>query len=111
MIRYSPEPAHAGHHIVPVRVYLLIFAALLVGTLATVWISYYNLDVQIMGKTVPFNTVVMFLIAATKGTLVVLFFMHVKYSPRLLWIFVAAGFMWLSILMILTMADYASRNW
>jgi cytochrome c oxidase subunit 4 len=106
-----PSRAHSGHHIVPVPVYLLIFTALLVGTALTVWVSFHDLDVQLLGKIIPFNTVVMLAIAATKAMLVILFFMHVKYSPRLLWIFVAAGFMWLAILIILTMADYASRNW
>ena len=103
--------SHGGHHVVSVKVYMLIFAALLAGTVLTVVVSGYDLDVQILGKIVPFNTVVMLCIAAVKAVLVILFFMHVKYSPRLLWIFVAAGFMWLSILILLTMADYASRNW
>lgn len=102
---------NGGHHIVPVKIYLLIFAALLVGTLLTVSISFYDLDVQVLGKTVPFNTVVMLIIAAVKATLVILFFMHVKYSPRTLWIFVAAGFMWLVLLIVLTLSDYTSRNW
>ena len=103
--------SNGGHHIVPVKVYLLIFAALLAGTVLTVSISFYNLDVQILGKTVPFNTVVMLTIAAIKATLVILYFMHVKYSPRTLWVFVAAGFMWLVILIVLTLSDYTSRNW
>jgi cytochrome c oxidase subunit 4 len=94
-----------------VRVYLLIFTALLVGTVITVAISYKDLDVQILGKTVPLNTVMALVIAAVKATLVVLYFMHVKYSPRLVWIFAAAGFLWLIILLVLTLADYASRNW
>lgn len=113
MSEMATTQAHGngGHHIVSVKVYLLIFFALLAGTALTVTVSYYDLDVQLLGKTVPFNTVVMLCIAATKATLVILYFMHVKYSPRLLWIFVAAGFMWLAILIILTMSDYASRNW
>ncbi len=103
--------AHDEHHVVSVKIYLLIFAALLIGTALTVWVSYRDLDVQILGKIVPLNTVVALTIAAAKATLVILYFMHVKYGPRLQWIFVAAGFMWLVILLVLTLADYASRNW
>ncbi len=102
---------HGEHHVVSVKVYLLIFAALLVGTALTVWVSYRDLDVQILGKIVPFNTVVALTIAAAKATLVILYFMHVKYGPRLQWIFVAAGFMWMVILVVLTLSDYATRNW
>jgi len=103
--------AHGEHHIVSVKIYLLIFAALLVGTALTVWVSYRDLDVQILGKIVPLNTVVALTIAAVKATLVILYFMHVKYGPRLQWIFVAAGFMWMVILIVLTLSDYATRNW
>jgi len=108
---HAPGATHDEHHVVSVQVYLLIFAALLVGTALTVWISYFDLDVQILGKIVPLNTVVALSIAALKATLVILYFMHVKYGPRLQWVFVAAGFMWLVILLVLTLADYASRNW
>lgn len=101
----------AGHHVVPVSVYLIIFFALLIGTFITVAVSKYDLDAQILGKTVPLNTVVALVIAAIKATLVVLYFMHIRYGPRLQWIFAAAGFMWLAILIVLTLADVASRNW
>jgi cytochrome c oxidase subunit IV len=50
-------------------------------------------------------------IATIKATLVILFFMHVKYSSRLTWVVVIAGFFWLLILLIGTMNDYALRNW
>ena len=107
----SGADGHGSHHVVSVKLYLIIFAALMVGTFLTVWVSYKDLDIQVLGKVVPFNTVVALAIAAAKATLVVLYFMHVKYGPRLQWIFVAAGFMWLVILLVLTLADYSSRNW
>jgi cytochrome c oxidase subunit 4 len=50
-------------------------------------------------------------IAAVKATLVALFFMHVRYSPRLIGLTVAAGLFWLSILFGLTMNDYLTRGW
>jgi len=108
---HSLGAAHGEHHVVSVNLYLMIFAALLAGTALTVWISYFDLDVHILGVIIPLNTVAALVIAAIKATLVVLFFMHVKYGPRLQWIFVAAGFMWLVILIVLTLADYGSRNW
>jgi caa(3)-type oxidase subunit IV len=40
-----------------------------------------------------------------------LFFMHVRYSKSLLWVFVGAGFFWLSIMLVLAMSDYMSRGW
>jgi len=102
---------HAGHHIVPVSTYLIIFAALIAGTLLTVGAAYYDIDFQLLGYTIPLNTSVALVIAATKATLVVLFFMHVKYSSRLVAVFAVAGFVWLVILLTLTIADYQSRAW
>jgi len=51
------------------------------------------------------------LIAACKALLVILFFMHVRYSSRLTWVFVGAGFFWLMILLALTLVDVLSRRW
>ena len=102
---------HAGHHIVPVSTYLIIFGALIAGTLLTVGAAYYDIDFPVLGVTIPLNTTVALVIAATKATLVVLFFMHVKYSSRLVAVFAAAGFVWLVILLTLTIADYQSRAW
>jgi cytochrome c oxidase subunit IV len=90
-------------HIAPLRLYLTIFAALMVGTVITVWIAFFDLG--------PLNNVVMLGIACTKALLVVLYFMHVRWSTRLTWVFAGAGFFWLLILFSLTMADYMSRGW
>lgn len=92
-----------GHHVVPLRVYLSIFGALMVLTAATVLVA--RLDLGVM------NNVVALGIATLKAVLVVLWFMHVKYSSRLTWVFVAAGFFWLFLLLAGTMHDYASRHW
>ncbi len=89
--------------IVSPKIYLLIFGALFVFTLATTGIAFIDLG--------PFNTVVALLIAATKASLVVLFFMHVKYQNRLTAIFVISGFAWLAIMMILSSSDYLTRGW
>ncbi len=92
-----------SEHIVPRRVYYLVFLALMVGTAATVWVAYLDLGFA--------NTAVAMGIAVTKATLVILYFMHVKYSSRLTWVVVASGFIWLGILFVLGMSDYLSRGW
>ena len=68
-----------------------------------VWVAFIDLG--------PFNTVVALAIACTKATLVVLFFMHVKYSTRLTWAVVAGSVFWLGILLALTLSDYLTRAW
>ena len=91
-------------HIVSVKLYLAIFSALLMMTLATAGAAFIDLGGNL-------NTSVAMLIAACKALLVILFFMHVRYSSRLTWVFVAAGFFWLMILLALTLADVLSRRW
>jgi cytochrome c oxidase subunit 4 len=90
-------------HIVPTRVYYLVFAALMVGTYLTVQAAYLDLG--------PFNAMIALGIAVIKATLVVLFFMHVKYSTRLTWAVVAGSLFWLGILFALTFSDYLTRAW
>jgi cytochrome c oxidase subunit 4 len=92
-----------SEHIVPRSTYFLVFGALLVLTAVTV--AAANFDFGRM------NDVVAMTIAVTKMTLVLLFFMHVRYSSRLIWVIVAAMFFWLIILLALTMTDYTSRDW
>jgi len=93
----------ATHHVVSWRVYLVIFLALAVFTVVTVLAAGHDFG--------PFNTVIALGIAAIKATLVILYFMHVRYSPRLTVLVLFAGFVFLAILILLTMADYLSRNW
>lgn len=83
--------------------YFLIYALLMVGLAATVAVAYVPLG--------SWNLVVALLIAFTKATLVVLIFMHVLNSPRLTWIAVFAGLIWLAIMLSLMMADYMTRSW
>ncbi|HEX4797596.1 MAG TPA: cytochrome C oxidase subunit IV family protein [Humisphaera sp.] len=82
-------------------IYLAIFVALMALLVATVAAASFDL-----GRA---NTPVALIIAVIKALLVILFFMHVRHSSRLTWVFVAAGFLWLSLLLCLTMTDYASR--
>ena len=90
-------------HIVSVPMYLLIYALLLVLLVATIAASGLGLGWWGQGLAL--------LIAATKAMLVLLFFMHVKYSPKIIWIFAGAGVVWLVILIALTFSDYLSRGW
>lgn len=92
----------AGHR-VPLRVYYSIFAALLVLTAITVWVAHVDLGL--------WSDLVAMTIAVAKAMLVVLFFMHLRYSDHLVWIFAAAGALWLVILIGITISDYLSRGW
>lgn len=93
-----------SEHIVSVRVYITIFLALLVGTFLTVVAAFYDFPWQL-------NTIVALTIATAKATVVVLYFMHVRYSSRLIWVIVAAALFWMAILFALTFSDYWSRHW
>jgi cytochrome c oxidase subunit 4 len=93
----------AHKHIVPVQTYLVIYGVLMGLLLLTVAAALVDLG--------PFQFTAAMLIALVKGILIVLFFMHVRYSERLLWIFSGASFLWLLILIIFTMNDYLTRGW
>ena len=90
-------------HVVPASLYVGIWATLMVLTLTTVLASFAELG--------QFNIVVALLIATIKGTLVVLFFMHLRYSPKLTIAAVIASVFFLFIMFSLTMTDYLSRAW
>ncbi|MDQ3805082.1 MAG: cytochrome C oxidase subunit IV family protein [Acidobacteriota bacterium] len=92
-----------SEHIVPRKVYFGVFAALMVGTALTVLAAQVN-----FGRM---NDVVAMSIAVVKMTLVLLFFMHVRYSSRLIWVIVAAAFFWLIVMVALSLSDYTSRTW
>jgi len=83
--------------------YYAVFLALIFGTGLTVAVAFVDLGAV--------NNVLMLGIAMTKAMLVILFFMHVRWSTRLTWVVVASGFFWLLILFGLTMTDYMSRGW
>ena len=93
-----------SEHIVPVRVYLVIFLALLVGTALTVVAAFHDFPWQ-------WNTIIALTIASFKATLVVLYFMHVRYSSRLVGVILISALFWLGILFALTFSDYLTRGW
>ena len=96
------------HPTVSLRLYVGIFAALIGLTGLTVAVAFFDLG---GGRLHFVNAIVAITIAVVKALLVVLYFMHVRYSSRLIWIFVGAGVFWLLILFVLTLADFLSRGW
>jgi cytochrome c oxidase subunit 4 len=97
------ETAGENIHIVSPKVYVAVFLTLLVFTATTVAVSYVDLSV--------FNAVVALAIACVKMTLVVLFFMHVKYSPKLTKLTVISGVFIFLGLISMTLSDYVTRAW
>lgn len=86
--------------------YLGIFLILVVGTILTYFAATVDLDWVFPGA----NTLVALLIAFTKMTCVMLFFMHVYWSPRMIWLSAVASFFWLAIMFSYTMQDYMTRG-
>jgi len=95
-----------SEHIVSPKIYLAVFGTLISMTLVT----WFASTVDLSTGGVNFNPVVALAIAGFKAVLVILFFMHVKYSTRLTKVVIACGFVWLFILLSLTMVDYLSRT-
>ena len=87
--------------VIPTRTYVIVWAALLILLVATCAIARFDLH--------PFNAAIAIAIALLKMLLILLFFMNVRYSNRLTWIFAGAGFVWLAILIGLTLNDYLTR--
>ena len=83
-------------------VYYLVFLALAIGTVLTFVVAKIDLGF--------WNPIIALAIACTKATLVILFFMHIRYSSTLTKITVAAGFFWLLIMITLSLTDYLTRG-
>jgi cytochrome c oxidase subunit 4 len=90
-------------HISPKATYYTIFGALMLCTALTVVAAFVNLG--------NLNFPVALTIAVFKATLVVLFFMHLKYGSRLTKLIVGVAVLFLGIMLTLTMTDYLSRGW
>lgn len=105
--REQASDAHAsdGHdaHAVGLKLYFAVFAALLAGTWLTVWVAEHDFG--------AWNTPLALGIACTKASLVILYFMHVRWSPKLVWLAASIGLVFLVILLGFTISDYATREW
>jgi cytochrome c oxidase subunit 4 len=95
------------HHIVPPKVYITIFFVLMVCTLLTVYAATLDLNEYFSGL----NIIVALAIATLKASLVVLFFMHGKYSPKRTQLVIICSIFWLAIMLFMTMSDYITRLW
>jgi cytochrome c oxidase subunit 4 len=91
-----------SEHIVSPKIYIVIFSSLMVGTGATVWAAFQNFG--------PFNIVIALGIATVKATLVVLYFMHARYSPKRTQLVIICSVFWLAIMLALTLSDYNTRS-
>jgi cytochrome c oxidase subunit 4 len=91
------------------KIYFLVFTALVIGTVVTYLVAFVDLDKLFGNHVHGLNPIVALVIACTKATLVILFFMHVRYSSKLTMITVCAGFFWLLILITLSLSDYLTR--
>lgn len=97
------SPDHQEPHIVPPKTYLMILLALLVLTATTTGVAFLDLGI--------FNPIIALAIACLKAVLVILFFMHIRYSSRLMMLTVSAGFFTFMVLVTMTLTDYISRAW
>ncbi len=91
-----------SEHVVSPKIYLVILLALLLGTFLTVAAALRDFG--------PWNIVIALAIATTKAALVVLYFMHARYSPRRTQLVIVCSVFWLAILLALTAADYMTRS-
>ena len=90
-----------SEHVVPVRIYLLVFVALMALTALTTAVAFIDLG--------ALNVILMLGIACTKAALVILYFMHVRYSPPLIWVVVTTSLLGLVLLIMFTMSDVVTR--
>jgi cytochrome c oxidase subunit 4 len=90
--------------IISVRTYVIVWVSLIILTLTTTGVAFIDLGGE-------WNTLTAVAIAIVKTVLVVVYFMHLRYSSRLTWVFAGAGFFWLIILISLTLSDVLTREW
>jgi cytochrome c oxidase subunit 4 len=108
-INHGDEAHYHGedHHVMSIPTYLIIFGILVVGTIVTWAVAQLDLDEFLF---VGANTFVALAIAIFKTTCVVLYFMHVRYSGKLVWLSAFGAVIWLLILFSFTMQDYLTRG-
>lgn len=99
----AAQDTPASEHIISLKTNLLVFAGLMLLLIATVVAAQYDLG--------AWGVAIALTIAAAKALLIILYFMHVRFRGRLAWVFAAGGFIWLGILIGLTLSDYISRGW
>jgi len=103
--QHSEHTDHGEKQHIGIPGYLGVFTVLIVGTILTYFVATIDLDWIFPGA----NTLVALLIAFTKMACVMLFFMHVLWSPRMIWLAAVASFFWMAIMFSYTMQDYLTR--
>src|SRR5215469_12748864 len=99
----TQHTAHTEHVVDSVKTYGIVFAALIVATVATTMVAYIDLGVL--------NPIVALAIAVCKACLVAFFFMHVRHGTRLTKLVLSGGLVWLGILLMFGLTDFATRGW
>ncbi len=99
----TSHPVQHEHHVVGPKTYISILVLLLVMTAVTTGAAFINMGV--------FSPIVALAIACFKAVMVILFFMHIRYSSKVMMLTVAAGFFTFFILITMTLSDYISRSW
>jgi len=97
---------HSKEQHIGIPGYLVIFGILFVGTIITYYVALTDLDSIFVGA----NTLVALGIAFFKMSCVMLYFMHVRWSPKLIWLSALGSFFWLAIMFAFTMQDYFTRG-
>jgi cytochrome c oxidase subunit 4 len=100
---FDEKAVNAEHHVVTPKTYLTVYVSLLIATGLTVGAAFIDLG--------AFNPILALGIACFKAVIVILFFMHVYFSSRLMKLTVAAGFFTFIVLIMMTLSDYMSRSW
>jgi len=90
------------HYVVPIRTYLAVYVALMILVAITVSASFIDLGI--------ISVIIVLSIATAKAGLIMLYFMHLRYSPKLMWVFAGLGFFGLSIMILIAMGDYVARG-
>ena len=98
------------HHVLPASTYYKVFGALMVLLVLTLLVYYFDPTHLMPPAFSWFGIVVAMTVAVIKAVLVMLFFMHVKFSTKLTWIFASASFVFVGIMFLLTMSDYFTRG-
>ena len=91
-----------SHHITPISTYLIVFAGLMVLLALTLLVGYTNFG--------AFDKTVTLVVAIVKAALIMLFFMHLRHSSGLVWIFGLLGFFFFIIMILIAMGDYIARG-
>jgi cytochrome c oxidase subunit IV len=112
--QHDPMGHENGHHHPTVGTYLAVFVALMVLLIATVIAAEYEVHVDAEGRAAHtvssfWNLVIAASIASVKAILIIMFFMHVRYSTPLIWLVAGAGFIFLAIMFSFGMTDYLTR--